>query len=65
MCTYLPSEKTVLNSSELVVPADMVAVPAAFSDVQLTAASLSGVSRGPTSVRPPLRLHLLHQILLI
>ena len=65
VCAFLPSQKVQLDSPELIVPLDSVAVLPAFSDMQLLAASPWEVSRGPTAVSPPLRLHLLHQILLI
>jgi hypothetical protein len=65
VCIYVPSQKVQLDSPELIVPLDFVAVLTAFSDMQQASTAPWEISRGPTAVSPPLRLHLLHQILLI
>lgn len=63
VCTYLPPQKTQLDCQPALLPFDLLA---------LNPASTAGPSalpwevlRGSLALEPPLRLHLLHQILLI
>ncbi len=65
ICTYLPPQKTQIDFAQVLLPFDHVAVlPAAGSDCLAPTASWE-FNCGPLDLKPPLRLHLLHQILLI
>jgi hypothetical protein len=63
LCTYLPPQKTHIDVAPLPVAFDCVAIlPARAESHPAPAWEPSG---GPAPAGPPLRLHLMHQILLI
>jgi hypothetical protein len=66
LCNYLPTEKVTLDSSQLVLAFDCALCEAAWTDAWLAATQSNG---SPVcdigTLAPPLRLHLLYQILLI
>ena len=64
VCTYLPVQKTQLDKSQLDVPMDFAAIVPATCDAQI-AAEFCVAHSLDVPLEPPLRLHLLHQILLI
>jgi hypothetical protein len=65
VCTYLPVQRTQLNAPQLVVALDLVGDAAvAGCGAQRTSTSWARVCC-PSDLRPPLRLHLLHQVLVI
>ena len=61
-CNYLPPEKTQIDASDWDYSLDLVAIPAA-DGCKLTACCWEAC--GPSDLKPPLRLHLYHQVLLI
>ena len=66
VCTYLMPERTLVDSSDGSVSLDVVFLPAlASSHVTLSVASGWVFAHGPSTVEPPVRLHLFHQVLLI
>lgn len=65
VCTFVPPEKTQIDAPQLVVGFDHLAVSPALTDSQAVSAFWTEVARGRSELEPPLRLHLLHQILLI
>jgi hypothetical protein len=65
VCTYLPTQKTQLDVPTVFESLDLVATPTGNFDGQLSALGVTGVAHHPRSFEPPLRLHLLHQLLLI
>ena len=66
ICTYLPTQKTVIDASPAVAAFDFAAVIPTLLDGRLAAAALSWDRTHTHNDSPPaLRLHLLHQILLI
>ena len=62
VCTYVPTQKMQIDGPQLIVPVDVVPALAA---VDFSLASRFTRLRGPSDLEPPLRLHLLHQILLV
>lgn len=64
LCTYLPPQQTQVDTLESHVPVDFAAIVPATCDAQV-AAVFCTVRTHETAAEPPLRLHLLHQILLI
>ena len=62
VCTYVPPQKAQFDSPQLVVPANIV--PAVVA-ADLSLASRNTQLGGPSELEPPLRLHLMHQILLV
>ena len=65
VCTYLPPQKTRLDSPQVVVPFDLVAAVSASAEAHSGSAWHGGAELHSSHVGPPLRLHLLHQIFLI
>lgn len=65
VCTYLPPQKTVADCPELGVPFSSVAIVSVLADRHLSAVGVWEQTCGQLATEPPLRLHLLHQILLI
>jgi hypothetical protein len=64
LCTYLPAQKTQLDTLQSHVPLDFAAIVQATCDAHVSA--LFHIERThETAAGPPLRLHLYHQILLI
>jgi len=63
-CTYLPTDKAHVDSPLLVVPFEFAALQLSSSSAQLVGLYWER-SRDPVLHEPPLRLHLLHQIMLI
>jgi len=64
LCTYLPVQKAQVDTQQLDLPMDFAAILPATCDAQLAGSSKFLLLREPAA-EPPLRLHLLHQILLI
>jgi hypothetical protein len=64
VCNYLPVQKTQLDKVQFHVPIEFAPIVPASCDVHV--AARLGLERVHESAAgPPLRLHLLHQILLI
>lgn len=64
ICTFLPVQKSQLSSLHLLAPIDFAAIGPAVCETQVGA--LNRIERvHDHAAKPPLRLHLLHQILLI
>lgn len=63
ICVYVSSQKTEIDSTQLVIPCDFVA-PALLSHNFVTTELWKSEGTRAHS-EPPLRLHLLHQILVI
>jgi hypothetical protein len=64
-CTYVQSDKVELDFPQLVLPFDLL-IPAQISaDSQFNSPSFWIAATHPPAAGPPLRLHLLHQIILI
>ena len=62
VCTYVSAEKTQIDGPQLVLPFEIVTLDSAASPL---AADPWGCTRDSVRAEPPLRLHLLHQIILI
>lgn len=62
VCTYVPPQKTLIDSPQLTVLCD---VTAAIGVADFARTSRPDRPWGQLTPEPPLRLHLLHQILLI
>ena len=65
VCTFLPPEKTLIDAPQLVAGFDHLSVFPALAESQDVSANWTRVVHGPSELEPPLRLHLLHQSLLI
>ena len=66
VCSYLPTQKTVIDASDVDSGLDFAAIIPTHLDGHLAAAALPwGFAHTVNDSPPPLRLHLLHQILLI
>jgi len=65
VCTYLPVQKVQVDSPDLTAPAEFLAITPMPAGSDLSVASFWELGGGPVPLGPPLRLHLLHQILLI
>jgi hypothetical protein len=65
VCAFLPTSKTQVELPALVVPFESALTVSAISSLQAASCSSSEFSHGNAALAPPLRLHLLHQILLI
>jgi hypothetical protein len=63
-CTYLPVEKSQIDSPYLIVPLELATLHLSACSLQLGQISWER-ARDPIVWEPPLRLHLLHQIMLI
>ena len=65
ICTYLPAPKSLIDMSQFLALSDFAAILSVASDLPLSA--MPAVERfvDPRGFKPPLRLHLLHQHLLI
>lgn len=64
LCTYLPPQKTQIDRLQSHVPIDFAAIAPAMIDSQVAALRVMERTR-ELAPEPPLRLHLLNQILLI
>jgi hypothetical protein len=64
LCNYLPVQKTQLDTVDLSVPLDYAIIAPATYEIQV-AALLHMERVHETAAKPPMRLHLFHQILLI
>jgi hypothetical protein len=64
-CDYLPAQKVLLDAGQLHSPVDAAVAPFASIDHYLSLNPLFRKSVGSQAESSPLRLHLLHQILLI
>jgi hypothetical protein len=64
-CTYVPGAKLQIARPHTTVWLDAVATNDAAAQTQLVATQSSQISAASVHLRPPLRLHLLHQSLLI
>jgi len=66
VCAYLPTQKTVIDDSSADIAVDFAAVAPSLLDGRLAAATLPwDLAHTLNESPPPLRLHLLYQILLI
>lgn len=65
ICTFVPPEKTQIDAPQLAVCFDHLAVCPALADSQAVSTNWTQVTYGASELEPPLRLHLLHQTLLI
>ena len=66
VCTYLPTQKIVIDAQQLLNSIDYVAVVLATANsYSASAASFWERSRVTRASKPPLRLHLLHQVILV
>jgi hypothetical protein len=65
VCNYLPSHKTQLDSPLDLAALDFPESLPANASAQLVAIRAAGEPCDPRVFEPPLRLHLLHQLLLI
>ena len=65
ICTYVPPVKTQIDAPQLVVDFDHLAISPALADSQAVSTNWTQVAYGASELAPPLRLHLLHQTLLI
>jgi hypothetical protein len=64
LCTYLPAPKSQLEMPQVLVPCDFAAIlPVAIGSQFATLRTMGACE--PRNLEPPLRLHLLHQHLLI
>ena len=64
-CTYVPTDKAQVDCPELVVPFDSLAFAPVLADSHLSGNYLGSVANGRPVAELPLRLHLMHQILLV
>jgi len=64
VCNYLPVQKSQLDDLKVELPLDFVAMLPAACEVRVVALH-NGVCAVDSNAGPPVRLHLLHQILLI
>jgi hypothetical protein len=65
-CSYVPSQKTRLDASHIFASWDVATVPIASpNDSIANPHQWQGADRWGSATPPPLRLHLLHQLLLI
>lgn len=65
VCTYLVPQKVQIDFPQVIAPFDLVAIPSVLTDAQIAAAARWELACCHTEIEPPLRLHLLHQTLLI
>ena len=65
VCTFLPSQKTMIEASPLVIPFSFVAFAATLTDGRWESTFRWEPLCGFHESEPSLRLHLLHQMLLI
>ena len=64
-CTYVPTDKAQVDCPQLVVPIDSLAFVPILADSHMSGMFFGDVAKGPPVAEPPLRLHLLHQVILI
>ena len=65
ICVYLPVQKTQLDTKPVLASFDFIATVPALGDSQIAAALSWEQICDPLRFEPPLRLHLVHQVLLI
>lgn len=66
LCIYLPPEKYVVDAGDLLLSFDILPIGDACTGIEAAAASRCGDCKTTYwAWEPPLRLHLLHQIILI
>jgi hypothetical protein len=65
ICSYLPAPKSLIDMPQLVAPSDFAAILPAATDATLSAMLAGDRVIDLDGIKPPLRLHLLHQHLLI
>ena len=65
VCTYLPPQRTQVDTQHVLLPFDFAAIISALGDAQVAVALSWERAYHPIRFEPSLRLHLLHQILLI
>src|SRR6267142_2333810 len=64
-CNYLVPQKVQIDAPQTVALFDLIAAVPAVADVQAALARFWALGCSPQESAPPLRLHLLHQLLLI
>jgi hypothetical protein len=65
ICTYVPSQETRIDTSQVVLPDSFMAVMSATLDAEIASSLLLDALWHSAISEPPIRLHLLHQIILI
>lgn len=65
ICTYLPVEKATVDRSELVIPLDVIVIDSALIGTDNRCTTTAKWPCEHSKPAPALRLHLLHQSLLI
>ncbi len=65
VCIYLPVQESQVDSTPVLLPFDFAAIIPSLEGSQVAAALSWERSCDPMQSEPPLRLHLLHQIMLI
>lgn len=65
VCTYIVPQKVQIDSAHVLAPLDLVASVSVLTDAQIAPAARWELARFQVDLEPPLRLHLLHQSLLI
>jgi hypothetical protein len=65
VCIYLPTQKVLIDNSPLAVAFEFAAVDRTLDGSHVPTAISWEVASGAIASSPPLRLHLMHQILLI
>jgi len=63
-CAYVLPQKVKIDAPQAVAFIDLVATLPLLADAQTLSASWCSIGDGPLAAAPPLRLHLLHQLLL-
>lgn len=64
ICTFLAPEKPQVDSVKLVVALDDLSAYSALIDMRADGGYWTELAFGPAKFPPPLRLHLLHQVML-
>jgi hypothetical protein len=64
-CVYVPAQKAQLDAPMALAPCDFAAILPALAEAQLAAGPRWQRGCDPAHFESPLRLHLLHQIMLI
>lgn len=65
ICVFMPPQKSHLDGTQAVCQIDHAAMLPTLAMAQLAAASFGSASRDPLDAESPVRLHLLHRLLLI
>jgi hypothetical protein len=63
-CTYLPPEKVRIDAPQLALGLEVAVITPTAADAFMLPVSWSSSRAGPPNGAPPLRLHLVHQLML-